>query len=221
MFFSDQEEAYGQAVEQSQQGQAQVQVPSDETFDLLEESIEGSLTEAEKRLEKAQFYKAVMKGGFFGQNQSILAKEVETEIRKFATERMNVLLGISQAPQVVQQSKMPFTDQEIDYLKKMLQKAMNRQAASPPVVTPVTVQPVVEQVQTVQPSSNSTAQQLPPQHQVKKPVGRPRKAPVQIPGAIPTPTKEEMERIMQHQGLQAQMAPQVVITTSHATEGKR
>jgi hypothetical protein len=214
MFFSEQEESYGQQ-QQGEPAQDQHQNSPDDTLDFIEETIEGSLTEAEKRLEKAQFYKAVMKGGFFGQNQSHLAKEVETEIRRFATERMNILLGISQVPQAVKEAKMPFTDQEIGILKKIIETAMKRFGGGngPPVVTPVAVQPVVEQVHLVQTAPNPNPQ--PRQNaQVKRPVGRPRKF-VETPGAIPTPTKEQMEHIMRQQGQQAQMmAPQVILTES-------
>lgn len=99
---------------------------------LDDDDIEDQLSEAEKRLAKAVYYKAIIKGGVVEDNGTEQAQEVNDEAKAWARSRMAVLLGVrAEAKPAVEL----FTDDEVAALKKLASKVMGLASAPPePVV---------------------------------------------------------------------------------------
>lgn len=132
-------------------------------------------TEAEWRLEKAQFYRAVINSRLLSSNHPA-AVEVEEELQDWAKNQLETLLGIK-AQATVAEVSSPFTEDETAALKALAAKVLNRpavqstpapQAKPAPAVTPVAAKPI-PQVRKV----NTPAEP----EVVKRGRGRPRKNP--------------------------------------------
>lgn len=93
------------------------------------------LSDARLRLEQGRLYEMIMNNNIFEDvNADAKAvKHVQREIRKFAKERMEIMLGMRkeapkiEAPQVV----MPFNELEIGLLKQLAHKMSNGKTAEP------------------------------------------------------------------------------------------
>lgn len=81
----------------------------DDMFDLPEEA-----DPVEKRLEVAQYYQTFLQESFFD-DDSAAAQMVESEIRGFVRERLNVLMGVKEGSS----AGVSFTNQEVEVLKKL------------------------------------------------------------------------------------------------------
>lgn len=116
---------------------------------------DNTMHEAEKRMEKAVYYKALLQDTFFDDN-NITAREVETEVKAFVRSRFNTLLGIANKP-----PEETLTADEIRTLKmivvSLLAKSKNEErpvkVATPKEVAPavVAVTPKPKPVQPVGP----------------------------------------------------------------------
>lgn len=184
---------------------------------------EPTLSEVERRLEIATYFKAAMKGGFFETNTEI-SLVVEKEIYNFCRSRLEVLLGISQ-PSVTETeviAKSPFTEDEAKVLKAVAAKLLSKTAevkAAPPPIEPqvkknripqksVTTQPEVKQSKQAKPVAKKPSQTSRKKY---KTVVNDRGEEVQMdvtpqprmPGAKPMPSPAEMEQIMQMQAAHA------------------
>jgi hypothetical protein len=161
-----------------------------EIIDELEESPDpAELSEAEWRLEKAGYYRAVINSQLLSSDHPA-AVEVELELQKWAKEQLETLLGLrsttaASAPLVSQES--PFNPEETAILKQLASRALDRQAQQPsqppaqtpvaaPVKTPTPVQPAV---------AKPKAQVVPVEEQgSRRGRGRPRKNPCRICGKM-------------------------------------
>jgi ribosomal protein S8E len=86
-------------------------------------AIDSGLSEVEKRLELASYYRLLLEDSIFD-NQSESAQKVNAEIRDFVRGRLEVLVGLRQevtAPVVVES---PFTPEEITALKAVADKVL-------------------------------------------------------------------------------------------------
>lgn len=111
---------------------AQQVAPTDEEFlDSVfgeEEDFTAVLNDANLRIEQGRLYQMIMNHSLFeGMDADERAvQNVQKEIRKFARERMEIMLGMRQEQQV--QSNVvssPFNDLEVDILKKIASRATN------------------------------------------------------------------------------------------------
>jgi hypothetical protein len=103
------------------------------SIDLVvdEEEVDDSttLSDARLRLAQGELYSVIMKHDLFqGMDTDPRAiKNVQREIRKFAKERMEVMLGMRQeaAPVQLIEGASPFNPMEIEILKRLASKATN------------------------------------------------------------------------------------------------
>lgn len=93
----------------------------------VEEDFTAVLSDANLRIAQGSLYQMIMNHNLFeGMDADPKAVEnVQKEIRKFARERMEIMLGMRQ--EVTQQAVVssPFNDLEVDILKKIASKATN------------------------------------------------------------------------------------------------
>src|SRR5581483_10448163 len=92
-----------------------------------EEDFSAVLNDASLRLEQGNLYKMIMNHSLFeGMEADARAiKNVEREIKRFARERMEVMLGMRQEAPKHAVVASPFNDLEVDILKKLASKATN------------------------------------------------------------------------------------------------
>lgn len=192
---------------------------ADEVLDEVEEEIQSSsratqqiskaFSEAEKRIEQANLYKAILNSNLFGKGSARpeIIKVVDKEFKEFVMYRLEVLLGIKteggvRGAQPVQ-AALPFNQSEIAALKDIARKLVARQgptAAAPQVATP-TIQPIMgNQEQTIEPVTEDQEQEEAPQRQVrmvKRVVSRTRNGqPVQAkPKRAPKPKTNNVSEI--------------------------
>lgn len=111
-----------------------------------------ALSEAEKRIEQANLYKAILNSNLFGPGSARpeIIRTVDKEFKEFVMYRLEVLLGIKQDGQArgssTQSAKSEFSANQVAALKDLANKLIKRDgpqaAPQPTVVTPV-IQPVV------------------------------------------------------------------------------
>lgn len=134
---------------------------ADEILEELEGEIEAeskasaqtlkALSEAEKRIEQANLYKAILNSSLFakGSARPEIIKVVDKEFKEFVMFRLEVLLGIKsegQRPGQATAVKSPFTDVEVAALKDIARKLAAKQAPTAPVHNQVAPTPVINQV---------------------------------------------------------------------------
>lgn len=114
--------------------------PTDEEFlESVLESVETEedysevLNDANLRIEQGRLYQMIMNHDLFDgmEADERAVSNVQREIRKFARERMEIMLGMRQ--EQVQQTMVssPFNDLEVDILKKLASKATNGATETP------------------------------------------------------------------------------------------
>jgi hypothetical protein len=99
-----------------------------------EEDFEAVLNDANLRIEQGRLYQMLMNHALFeGMDADPQAiANVEREMRKFARDRMEIMLGMRQAaPTQNVQVASPFNDLEVDILKKLASKATNGATETP------------------------------------------------------------------------------------------
>lgn len=104
-----------------------------ESLDQEEEDFETVLNDANLRIESGRLYQMVMNHDLF-EGMEVDARavaSVQREIRKFAKERMEIMLGMRQERLAEQYAEYnaklsnPFNDLEVEILKKLASKATN------------------------------------------------------------------------------------------------
>lgn len=123
---------------------------------LDDDDIDDELSEAEKRLAKAAYYKAIVRGGVIEDDGTSQAAEVNAEARIWGRQQMAKLLGIAKPEAVAAPAASQFTDNEVVALKKLAGFALAKMGELPndPVVKKVeapktpTVKKVAAQPQT-------------------------------------------------------------------------
>jgi hypothetical protein len=115
--------------------------------EMLEEhapETDSRISEAMRKLEKAQLYQTLINNSVFGPNSARpdIQEEVEAELREFAERRLNVLLGISTEAEIKVQALPPqFNEEEAEVLKALAHRALQKKAevSVPPTPTIKTV----------------------------------------------------------------------------------
>lgn len=129
-----------------------------------EEQQNEVLSEAEKRIEQANLYQALLKHDLFapGSARPEIIDAVRKEFKGFILSRLELLLGIKQeAPkQIVQQVQSPFTDAEVQAIKaiaaRLVEKSAPQQASAPVAPVPaINTMAAAPQAQQVRPSVQS------------------------------------------------------------------
>lgn len=155
---------------------------------LPEAEVETELSEVERRLEKAHFYRMLIKHDLIS-SDSAEAIEVEEEIQNFVRGQLAILLGMKTLP--VAAVPFAFTDEEVEALKavaaKVLQKPQVLAAKPPPkaaTITPVSEKPAP--VVAVRPppepvvrAAAPKAEPPPPRRRGRPPKSTPAPAPLQ------------------------------------------
>lgn len=130
---------------------------------LSDERIDDELSEAEKRLAKAAYYKAIVVNGVVEDDGTENASEVNEEARLWGRQQMAKLLGIQrdEAPVQVQSQ---FSEAEVAVLKKLVERAMNLGVgpAPAPVAKKVELPPAPV-------AKKAAAQPQPPKPQARRP----------------------------------------------------
>ncbi len=169
----------------------------DEVLEELEDEMNGienaaqetlkAISEAEKRIEQANLYKAVLNGNLFGKGSARpeIIKIVDKEFKAFVMYRLEVLLGIKaegglKGPQQQVQVASPFSPAEIAALKAIAAR-LNKTA--PPQQTQQQAQPVINQIgasqeEDIQPVTQSAPQQT-GERMVRRVVKKTAQAPAQ------------------------------------------
>lgn len=161
--------------------------------ELDEQDIDEELREAEKKLTKAAYYKALVVSGVVEDDGTDAAAEVNAEASLWARQQMAKLLGRGEAKPEPVKVELPFSDKEIQALKRLAGRALEMagERATEPVVKPVTAPPAPT-VRTVaakpKPQPKPTVAKPQPQKpQQKRPV------PGKAPAKKPQPKKPEID----------------------------
>jgi hypothetical protein len=106
---------------------------------LDDDEIDEELSEAEKRLAKAAYYKAIVRGGVIEDDGTSQATEVNSEAKVWARQMMGKLLGLASSLPVPVKVESQFTDNEVKALKKMAGVVLRQMGELPndPVVKKV------------------------------------------------------------------------------------
>ncbi len=162
---------------------------------ILEESPTGELSEAEWRLEKAQYYRAILNSQLLSSDHPA-AIEVEQELQEWAKRQLEVLLGIrtgnvvdntTTPVSVCQGHKNQFEDAEVEALKliasRVIAKGNEKPVQAVPAkdsITPVSLKPVeARQPPNVSPVATQSKEETP-----RRGRGRPRKYGCKICGKM-------------------------------------
>jgi len=164
-----------------------------EVIEELEDSPDpAELTEAEWRLEKAGFYRAVINSQLLSSDHPA-AVEVEEELQEWARGQLETLLGI-RTPAGIPTAKVvyesPFNAEEIDILRALAVRALGRQNAPAPTPapaqnknpTPVAIQPATAKMQPTVRAVEANREEV--RRTEKRGRGRPRKNPCRICGQM-------------------------------------
>lgn len=148
--FANSDEAAEQVVQQLEQQER-------------EADADDQLSEVEKRLEIASYYRLLLNDHMFG-DMTPAAVEVEKEVRSFIRGRLEVLLGIKQE---VAPAKDVFTEAEINALKTVASKILRKPELAEPTKAAPPPAPSLRQVVTPTPK---------PPPALKKTVSTPKQA---------------------------------------------
>ena len=131
---------------------------------LEEEDFSSVLNDANLRIEQGRLYQMIMNHDLFeGMEADVKAvQNVQKEIRKFARERMEIMLGMRQEqPLVAANVVSAFNDLEVDILKKIASKATNGATETPEANQVAAAVREVPRRQTLKPIGGSTGLRKP------------------------------------------------------------
>ncbi len=148
------------------------------------------LSAAEARLDVAQAYRMLLSGSLFSNPTSGSAR-VEQEVRAFAKDRLEVLLGVRPEVQKKQATDV-FTEEEIDALKKLANATLKKLGG----ITPAA--PTLRQVEEPKPALVQREAKVQPV-QVRKPAPPPPAPRPQTP-ARQQPQRQQAQRPVEPQG---------------------
>jgi hypothetical protein len=144
-----------------------------------EDDFTEALSDARLRLEQGKLYEMVMNHDLFGgvEADPRAAKSVQKQIRKFAKEQMEIMLGMRQVASAVEAIvSSPFNDLEVQILKKLASAASKGATESEEANQPQEPIPVQQpRKKTLNTISSSPRHQLPAKPMAKKaePIKRP------------------------------------------------
>lgn len=125
---------------------------SEEDEEALDVSV---LTDARLRLEQGKLYELIMNNSLFdeGDADPRAVKNVQREIKRFARERMEIMLGMRQEPTKQAQAivSSPFNDMEVMVLKQLASAATKGASASEEAnqgALPVARKPTINSIST-------------------------------------------------------------------------
>lgn len=155
-----------------------------ETLEELEDPQPDEFSEAERRLAKAGFYRDVMNNQLLS-SEHPCAIEVEAELQAWAKERLEQLLGIRAEPKAAAKqevvAKLPFSQEQVDALKLLADKVLNKTTQPPTQPAPAApTQPTVVPVKTAPAAAVKPVPSA-------KPAPAPRRAPAPGPQIAPQP----------------------------------
>lgn len=175
---------------QHQQQYDQDQEDAVDEFINEESELDTQLSEVEKRLEKAQYYRALLTQEIFEGDYSTPAQAITEEIRTFIRIRLGVLLGVSPEAMVAKVKPL-FEDDEVKILKQVAGKLLKKPSIMEPPAQPTLKKaqpppqaPQAPQIQAMKPKAvpslrKPVPQAPPPKQQARQPQ-RP------VPGKKPT-----------------------------------
>jgi hypothetical protein len=173
------ESAYDVGTEEDEDAAEQI------VSELDEQDIDEELREAEKKLTKAAYYKALVTSGVVEDDGTDAAAEVNAEASLWARQQMAKLLGREPkaAPAPVK-IELPFNEKEIQALKRLAGRALEMagERAAEPVVRPVTAPPV--------PTVRTVASKPKPQPRPVASKPQPKKPAAKVPPKKPAPSKK-------------------------------
>lgn len=165
-----------------------------------EEDYTSILSDARLRLEQGKLYEMIMNHDIFAgvDADEKAVKNVQREMRKFAKERMEVMLGMRQEKAETTVVSSPFNDLEVEILKKLAYRATNGATESSDANRVASTLKEAPKKQTLNSIGKPAAKPAPAPVAQKKlvaqpaaPVKRQNKAPVVMDGiAVPS---EELE----------------------------
>lgn len=144
-------------------GILQEQEEAVEEFLAEEEELDSQLSEAERRLAKAQYYHALLNQEIFEGDTSESAQAITEEIRIFIRGRLAILLGITAEATPQKPTKPVFEEDETQILRQLARKLLKKPQLMEPQGPPM--------LKKAEP---------PPTPTVKK--AQPRPAPTSVPG---------------------------------------
>lgn len=188
--------------------------------DLMEDEDEeytDVLLDARLRLEQGRLYEMLMKHDIFGDvdadPQAI--KNVQKEMRKYAKDRMEIMLGMRQEQPKAQTMILPFNSLEIDVLKRVastFSKGATEQADSKAEVRQAPTQPKKEGLNTISstPRRNNkpTISTQKPQSQIQK----------KTESALPITGKAPIKRNRLTEEIQKNLAKEGIVASSRDIE---
>jgi hypothetical protein len=96
--------------------------------EFIEELMESNtpprqLSEVEYRLKQAQYYQLLLPNSFF-EEDDVIARQVDNEVKEFINQRLSELLGLKEShqPQYIN----PFSEEEVETLKAIVAKVMDK-----------------------------------------------------------------------------------------------
>jgi hypothetical protein len=198
-----------------------------EVIDELEESPDpAELTEAEWRLEKAGYYRAVINSQLLSSDHPA-AVEVEEELQEWAKMQLETLLGLRSMEAVGVQAKVvyesAFSVEETDILKSLAARALGRMNAPSPAPAPqekkeMAVAPAKE-IRPAVARPKAQVAQVTTEDTQRRGRGRPRTKPCRICGLVacehkrtvtlgqPSPKEESPDGSEMYEGLPIQFMP--------------
>lgn len=192
-----QEAAYQEAAQQPEMvldQEAVSEILDDPQYDVFEEEEENTaelMANANLRLEQGRLYQMVLENNIFADTNADprAIKNVQREIRKFVTERLETMLGIRQEIKVQETVvSSPFNDLEVEALKMLASRVSGGKteqvAPQAPVSTPV--QPKKDGITAIS-GSLRPKNDTPLRKEAKaplKPQPQPKKQPTQAKSAI-------------------------------------
>jgi hypothetical protein len=192
--------------------------PVDQVFDSIMQPSQANqtasvLSEAIKRIEQAKLYETLLKHSLFGEGSARpeIIEAVQSEIRIFALNRLELLLGMK-APQEQRQVqvKSPFSEEEVTALRALASRVISRDApmreANPQIVQVQSnssavgineIRPLAQRMVAVQQRTENTQQNQAPVQPTHRGPGRPRKSQAVNPHnkPIPMPSNDAMNQI--------------------------
>jgi hypothetical protein len=160
---------------------SQEQEAAVEEFVQEDERLDSQLSEVEKRLEKAQFYRALLTQDIFGVDNSEAAQAITTELRTFIRSRLAVLLGVVQDVPVQAKVQAQFDEDEAKILKQVARKLLKK-----PTLMEEKKEPTIRKTEPPKAPKVTLSQ---PKPQVKPMVAKPALKPGPKPNK-PQPTDE-------------------------------
>ncbi len=130
-----------------------------------DDDVSDELAEAERRLQKAQYYKQIAQFGVVEEDGTQDAAEVNAEVKTWARQRIAALLGVARPEVVAPKLELPFTPQQVAVLIKLAERAMAMGLVGSPTVEPQVKKiqaPVGPQVRKVQTKSQQVKTETKP-----------------------------------------------------------